>query len=523
MVLCNDAKIEIRQDKTNLIGDPTEIALLVCAYKIGITKDRLNAELPRVQEVPFTPERKIMTTIHMNLNHNDKLESYVKGACEVILDRCINVLLDGKSLPLSDEVKARIMIANDQMANKGLRVLALAYKELQESGYPQENTENDLMFLGLVGMMDPPRTEAIDAIAQCKSSGIDVIMITGDHELTAAAVAREIGIIDDKTNRDRVMISGKDLDTIDVKTLSEKVDYLKVYSRVSPEHKLKIVQALKSKGHIVAMTGDGINDAPALKAADIGIAMGITGSQVTKESASMILADDNFATIVSAVKEGRRIFDNVKKYLVYLLSVNLSEIIILAFAIMLGWPLPLLPKHILYINLATDGSPAIALGLEPHEPDSMKRKPRSPNESIFFGIKKWLIPIPIILASISLLLFVTVLQDNGWNSTYAVQKARTMIFGVIVFFELFFALSSRSFTHTINKLGFFSNKILLYSLLGESSAIVFIMNYPVMQRLFDFVSLQAADWILLLLLATSGFVYSEIIKFIASKKRVISL
>ncbi|HSA73183.1 MAG TPA: cation-translocating P-type ATPase [Nitrososphaeraceae archaeon] len=523
MVLCNDAKIEIRQDKTDLIGDPTEIALLVCAHKIGITKDRLSAELPRVQEVPFTPERKIMTTIHMNLNHNNKLESYVKGACEVIMDRCINVLLDGKSLPLSDEVKARIMTANDQMAKKGLRVLALAYKELREGGYPQESIENDLMFLGLVGMMDPPRTEAIDSIAQCKSSGIKVIMITGDHELTAEAVAREIGIIDDTTSRDRVMISGKDLETIDVKTLSEKVDYLKVYSRVSPEHKLKIVQALQSKGHIVAMTGDGINDAPALKAADIGIAMGVTGSQVTKESASMILADDNFATIVSAVKEGRRIFDNVKKYLVYLLSVNLSEIIILAFSIMLGWPLPLLPKHILYINLATDGSPAIALGLEPHEPGIMKRKPRNPNESIFFGIKKWLIPIPIILASISLLLFAHVLQDNGWNSTYAIQKARTMVFGVIVFFELFFALSSRSFTHTINKLGFFSNKILLYSLLGESSAIVFIMNYPLMQTLFDFVSLQAADWILLLLLATTGFVYSEIIKFIASKKRATPL
>lgn len=522
MVLCNDAKIEIRQDKTDLIGDPTEIALLVCAYKIDITKDRMNAEFPRVYEVPFTPERKIMTTIHKNLK-NRKIEAYVKGACEVILDHCINVLLDGKSLPLSDEMKDRIMAANDQMAKKGLRVLALAYKEIQGSYFQQENTENNLTFLGLLGMMDPPRKEAIDSIAQCMSSGINVIMITGDHELTAAAVAREIGIIDDAVNQDRVIISGKDLETMDITTLSEKVDYLKVYSRVSPEHKLKIVQALKNKGYIVAMTGDGINDAPALKAADIGVAMGITGSQVTKESASMILADDNFATIVSAVKEGRRIFDNVKKYLVYLLSANLSEIIILAFSIMVGWPLPLLAKHILYINLATDGSPAIALGLEPHEPDIMKRKPRNPNESIFFGIKKWLIPIPIILASISLLLFAHILHDNGWNSSFAVEKARTMVFGLIVFFELFFALSCRSFTHNINKLGFFGNKILLYSLLGESFAVAFIMNHPVMQRLFDFVSLQAADWILLLLLATAGFVYSEIIKFIDSMKRGASL
>lgn len=522
MVLCNDANIEIKQDKTEVIGDPTEIALLICAYKIDITKDRMNAEFPRVHEVPFTPERKIMTTIHKNLN-NSKLEAYVKGACEVIVSRCIKILVDSKSLAMSDEMKDSIMAANDEMAKKGLRVLALAYKELQGTGFPQENTENNLMFLGLLGMMDPPRKEAIDSIAQCKSSGINVIMITGDHELTAAAVAREIGIMDDTTNRDRVMISGKDLETIDVTSLSEKVEYLKVYSRVSPEHKLKIVQALKNKGHIVAMTGDGINDAPALKAADIGIAMGITGSQVTKESASMILADDNFATIVSAVKEGRRIFDNVKKYLVYLLSANLSEIIILAFSIMVGWPLPLLAKHILYINLATDGSPAIALGLEPHEPDIMKKKPRNQNESIFFGIKKWLIPIPIILASISLLLFAHILLDNGWNSSFAVEKARTMVFGLIVFFELFFALSCRSFTHTINKLGFFGNKVLLYSLLGESLVIVFIMNYPVMQRLFDFVSLQAADWILLLLLATTGFVYSEIIKFIASKKRATSL
>lgn len=523
MVLCNDANIEIGQDKTEVIGDPTEIALLVCAHKIGITRDRMNAELPRVHEIPFTPERKMMTTIHKNLDNN-KLEAYIKGACEVILDRCIKILVDSKYLAMSDEMKHGIVATNDEMAKKGLRVLALAYKEPQGSGFLQENVESNLLFLGLIGMMDPPRKEAIDSIAQCKSSGINVIMITGDHELTAAAVAKEIGIIDDDmTDHDGVMISGQDLETMDVTTLSEKVDYLKIYSRVSPEHKLKIVQALKKKGHIVAMTGDGINDAPALKAADIGIAMGITGSQVTKESASMILADDNFATIVSAVKEGRRIFDNVKKYLVYLLSANLGEIIILAFSIMLGWPLPLLAKNILFINLATDGSPAIALGLEPHEPDIMKRKPRNPNESIFFGIKKWLIPIPIILASISLLLFAHVLQDYGWNSSFAVEKARTMVFGLIVFFELFFALSCRSFSHTISKLGLFSNKILLYSLLGETFAILFIMNFPVMQGLFDFVPLEAADWTLLLLLATTGFVYSELIKSIASRKRKISL
>ncbi|MGB5089419.1 MAG: cation-translocating P-type ATPase [Nitrososphaeraceae archaeon] len=521
MVLCNDANM-ISEDKINAIGDPTEIALLVFAYKNGIRREIIDPKFPRIREIPFTPERKMMTTIHKNLDNNT-LEAYIKGACEIVLARCIKILVDSNALSMSNEMKGRILAANNEMAKKGLRVLALAYKDLQENSSPQENIENNLMFLGLVGIMDPPRKEAIDSIAQCKSSGINVIMITGDHELTAAAVAREIGIIDDTTIHEGVMISGQDLETMDVTTLSEKVDSLKIYSRVSPEHKLKIVEALKNKGHIVAMTGDGINDAPALKAADIGIAMGVTGTQVTKESSSMVLADDNFATIVSAVQEGRRIFDNVKKFLVYLLSANLSEIIILAVSIMLGWPLPLLAKQILYINLATDGSPAIALGLEPHEPDIMKRKPRNRNESIFFGTKRWLVPIPIILASISLLLFGYILQANGWNSNFAVEKARTMVFGLIVFFELFFALSSRSFTHNINKLGFFSNKILLYSLLGESLAIVFIMNYPAMQGLFDFVSLEAADWTLLLLLATTGFVYSEIIKLITSRKGNISL
>jgi P-type Ca2+ transporter type 2C len=523
-VLCNDANIAFKGEKADLTGDPTEIALLVFAYKIvGIVKDKMNSEFSRVQEIPFSSERKMMTTIHRrSFNNNDsrKYEAYIKGACEVVLSRCSEIVVDNKSLSLTDDMRDRILAANDDMAARGLRVLALAYKHLNEYHLSQEDVEQNLLFLGLVGMMDPPRKEVVDSIAQCKSAGIDVVMITGDHKLTAIAVASEIRIIDDRSTGKhdmKVVVSGQELETMDVASLSEKADYIKVYSRVSPEHKLKIVQSLKNKGHIVAMTGDGINDAPALKAADIGIAMGITGSQVAKESASMILADDNFATIVSAIKEGRRIFDNVKKYLVYLLSVNLGEIIILSFSVIMGWPLPLLAKHILFINLATDGPPAIALGLEPHEPDIMRRKPRNPKESVFFGIKKWLITIPIILAITSLLLFAYVLQVNGWDSSLAIAKGRTMVFGVLVFFELFFAMSCRSFTHNIHELRFFGNKMLLYSLIGESVVILFIMNYSPMQELFDFVPLQLADWILLLLLATTGFVYSEIIKLLTRK------
>ena len=489
----------------------------------------MNSEFPRVQEIPFSSERKMMTTIHRsscnnnnnNISSSRKHEAYIKGACEVVLSRCSEIVVDNKSLSLTDDMRNRILAANDDMATRGLRVLALAYKHLNEYHLSQEDVEQNLLFLGLVGMMDPPRKEVVDSIAQCKSAGIDVVMITGDHKLTAIAVAREIRIIDDKSmiKHDMgVVVSGQELETMDVASLSEKADYIKIYSRVSPEHKLKIVQSLKNKGHIVAMTGDGINDAPALKAADIGIAMGITGSQVAKESASIILADDNFATIVSAIKEGRTIFDNVKKYLVYLLSVNLGEIIILAFSVIMGWPLPLLAKHILFINLATDGSPAIALGLEPHEPDIMRRKPRNPKESVFFGIKKWLITIPIILAITSLLPLCIRSTGQRMGFSLAIAKGRTMVFGLIVFFELFFALSCRSFTHNIHELRFFGNKMLLYSLIGESVVILFIMNYPPMQELFDFVPLQLGDWILLLLLATTGFVYSEIIKLLTRKK-----
>jgi len=365
-------------------------------------------------------------------------------------------------------------------------------------------------------MFDPARSEVIDAISECKTAGIDIVMITGDHKLTAFAVAQEIGIVAGRGTETKA-VSGTELEALDATLLAEQVDQIKIYSRVSPEHKLKIVQALKKKGHIVAMTGDGTNDAPALKAADIGIAMGITGTQVAKESSSMILADDNFATIVTAVKEGRRIFDNVKKYLVYLLTANVGEIIILGFSVIVGWPFPLLAKHILFINLATDGPPAIALGLEPPEPDIMKRKPRSTKES-FSEIRKWLIGIPIVLAVTSLALFWYVLEVNGWQSDSGVAKARTMVFGLIVFFELFFTLSCRSFTHNVIRLDLLGNKMLIYSLICEFVVMLFIMNHPVMQQVFELVALDIAEWIIMILLATTGFVFSEVVKIVAKSK-----
>jgi Ca2+-transporting ATPase len=531
-VLCNDAKIELLQDDTiKMFGDTTEIALLIFAKKVGITKDELSSLSPRLREIPFTAERKMMTTFHRSDKiKKEEYEVFAKGAPRVILNHCNRVLKDGQFLPLTDKIKDHIISINHKMANDGLRVLALATsnevqlsKILVDKNTNNNNNNNDFLFLGLVGIIDPPRKEVKDAVSQCKTSGINVVMITGDQKFTALAIAKEIGIVNKyETDIEKVIVSGQELEKINFDSFNNKnknkLNDIKVYSRVLPEQKLKIVQTLKKNGHIVAVTGDGVNDAPALKAAHIGIAMGITGTDVAKESSSMILADDNFATIVSAIHEGRQIFDNIKKYLVYLLSANISEILILTFAVVMGWPFPLLAKHILYINLATDGSPAIALSMEPSEPDIMRRKPRNPNETIFFGVKKWLIPIPIILATVTLFLFWNTLNVNGWDSEYGIAKARTMAFTLIVFFELFFAFSCRSFRHNVHKLGFLSNKLLIYSLLGEISLIIFIVNYPLMQEIFDLVPLAFSDWIIVLLLATTGFIYSEIIKLFNKDK-----
>lgn len=507
--LCNDSEVTKHDEKISVVGDPTEAALIVFGQKVGLVKESLDAENPRVFEIPFTSERKKMTTVH---RVQQKLEVFSKGAAEIILSQCRTFLKDGQIIPLDEDTRAKILDANNKMASDGLRVLAFSWKQLEGSDVPTQDLEEGLTFVGLVGMIDPPREEVVDAITQCNDAGIGVVMITGDHGLTAEAVAKEVGISDKKTKT----MSGHELDRIDAEKLSKDVEDIGVYSRVSPENKIKIVRALKEKGHIVAMTGDGINDAPALKTADIGIAMGITGTEVTKESASMVLADDNFATIVSAVKEGRRIFENVKKYLIFLVSANISEVVILAFSIIAGWPLPLLAKHLLFINLLTDGAPAIALGLEPHEKGIMKVPPRDPKQGIFFGTKKWMIGIPIILSVVALLLFWFFLETNGWESDRSIAKGRTMVFGLIVFFELFFSLSCRSLKNNVINRQLLNNRLLTYSLAIEAFVILLIMNYSPMQDVFGLVPLDATEWAMMLVLATSGFVYSEIAK--VSKK-----
>ncbi|MGE5706661.1 MAG: cation-translocating P-type ATPase, partial [Nitrososphaerales archaeon] len=526
-VLCNDAKIELHQDNIiKMFGDPTEIALLIFAKKAGIVKDDSSSLFPRLREIPFTSERKMMTTFHRSDKKNE-YEVFAKGAPEIVLNHCNRVLKEGQLLSLTKTIKNHIISINYKMAGEGFRVLALATKNevqidkiLAEEDIKHNTNDNNFVFLGFVGIIDPARKGVKKAVSQCKSAGINVVMITGDQKFTALAIAEEIGIVNKyETEIEKLIVSGKELEEINWDSFNKnELNNIKIYSRVLPEQKLKIVEKLKESGHIVAVTGDGVNDAPALKAAHIGVAMGITGTDVAKESSSMILADDNFATIVSAIHEGRRIFDNIKKYLVYLLSANISEILILTFAVVMGWPFPLLAKHILYINLATDGSPAIALSMEPCEPDIMRRKPRDPNETIFFGVKKWLIPIPIILATVTLFLFWNTLNLNGWDSEEGISKARTMAFALIVFFELFFAFSCRSFRHNIHKLGFLSNKLLIYSLLGEISLIIVIMNYAPIQEIFELVPLAFSDWIIVISLATTGLIYSEIIKWFSKDK-----
>ncbi len=438
-LLCNDAQLANDDGRWFVKGDPTEGALAVVAAKAGIAQDETRRDAPRIAEFPFSSERKRMTTVHRM--PDGRQLAFVKGAPEVLLDRCVTQQCEARDEPLTDTERARILAANEAMASSALRVLAVAYKPLAAGDEcDEEALERDLVFLGLVGMMDPPRDEVKEAVRICREVCIRPVMITGDHRLTAVAVAAEIGI----HREGDMVLTGEELERLGDEEFGRIVDRVSVYARVSPMDKLKIVRAWKNRGEIVAMTGDGVNDAPALKHADIGIAMGISGTDVAKESADMVLGDDNFATIVSAIERGRWIYDNIKKYLTYLLRANITEVVVLGGVVIAAGPeyLPLLPAAILYINLATDGLPALALGLAPPDRDIMQRPPRNPSESVFSKDVRVLVLLGLLIEC-PILLWV-------WFDNYAdLETARTEMFLLLVFIELTIVMSFRSLRYSI--------------------------------------------------------------------------
>lgn len=495
-VLDNDAEISVgdTQNDIKAIGDPTESALLVAGAQFGLHKALLEVTFPRIGEVPFSSERKRMTTIHeidrvgaTNLAIDEvvttieslggRYVAFAKGGVDRLLDVCRGVWIDGTVHPMDDPMRERIIAQNDNLASEGLRVLGVAFRPLTEIPAVINDTtiEQDLIFTGMVGMIDPPRPEVRVAVRRCLEAGIRPIMITGDHPMTAQAIAHELNI-----SRDDKVITGNKLAVMSAEELSEAVKTVNVFARVSPEHKLNIVQALQSQGHIVAMTGDGVNDAPALKRADIGVAMGITGTPVTKEASDMVILDDNFASIVSAAEEGRTIYDNVRKFIKYILASNTGEVLVLFIIQLLGMPLPLNTIQILWMNLVTDGLPALALGVEAGEPNAMKRPPYDPSEGIFArGLGWYLLRVGVLIAVVTFI--VTHFAPYDVDPTNIENGARntiwgTMIFTTLVMSQMGHALAIRSETDSVFKIGLFTNKAMLVSV-GMTTVLQLVLIY----------------------------------------------
>jgi Ca2+-transporting ATPase len=517
-VLCNDAKLTNQSGSWKVVGDPTEGALLVAAAKARVDVNATRTDYRRVAEIPFTSERKMMSTVHKT-----KIGQYLvatKGAVEVVTGKCSKVQLKSSSVGLDEGSRHRIVLANNSFASDGFRVLSVAYKLLDElPSEVDENVESDMTFLGLLAMIDPPREEAKEAVKLCEKAGVRVVMITGDHKLTAAWVAKELHIL----REGDLALTGSELDKLSDEEFAKIVGRISVYSRTAPEHKTRIVEALKKKGNIVAMTGDGINDAPALKKSDIGVAMGITGTDVTKDASDMILADDNFATIVAAVREGRGIFENIRKYLTYLLSANIGEILVMAVAGLIDLPLPLLAKQLLFVNLATDGLPALALGTDPPDPLVMEKPPRNPTETVFASVHGWLVGIALLLLATVSVAFVYGLMSYGWTFTHPVAfaelKARSMVFATMILFEIFFAFSCRSFSRTFLATGPLGNKPLVLVVLGQAVLLPLIFQIPLLANLFSVTALQPIEWVVVTGLGLLGFLSSELAKMLRKGKR----
>jgi len=517
-----DAHLEDIDGTWTLYGDPTEGALVVAAAKAGMGKAALEEQAPRFDEIPFSSERKRMTTLHRDRGAGDGHDTiaYAKGAAEVILAGCDRTITaegaadDGgsKTVALDAGARARIEQAARDLAGQALRVLAVAAKPIVDKDAGKDDSEHHMIFLGLVGMIDPPREEARASIAECERAGVRPIMITGDHPDTAAAIARELGIL-----RDGRVVIGRELDAMSEAELDAAIADIEVYARVSPEHKLRVVTAWQKRGRICAMTGDGVNDAPALKRADIGVAMGITGTDVSREAADMTLTDDNFASIVGAVEEGRGIFSNIKKYLMYLLSSNIGEIGLMAAATLAGLPLPLSAVQILYVNLATDGLPALALAVDPPEPDLMRRPPRDPKTGIFTPPVVWLMVVGGVWSTIvNLTLFLYELRNGealGLDPDQTLMHAMTMAFLSLVLIQFFKAYNFRSDRNSVLQRPF-ANKWLNLAILWELMLLALIIYVPVLSDAFGTYALPASDWLLVLAAAATIVPVLELTKWL---------
>jgi Ca2+-transporting ATPase len=502
MAISNDAT---KGANGEILGDPTETALYSAAEDAGYTKEKLIEKYPRVAEIPFDSERKLMTTIHRDPEGG--YFSLTKGALESVLARTRNVLAPGGE---QEPDKALLAKTGDKMAGNGLRVLAFALRKRDRlpEEITAENIEKDLTLLGLAGMLDPPREEAKEAVRLCKSAGIKPVMITGDHPLTARVIATRLGILDDP----REILTGPELDRLTTEELKEKVTRTRVYARVAPEQKLKIVKALQEKGEFVAMTGDGVNDAPALKRADIGIAMGITGTDVSKEASHMILLDDNFATIVKAVREGRRIYDNIRKFIRYAMTTNSGEIWTIFLAPFFGLPIPLLPIHILWINLVTDGLPGLALAAEPEEKEVMKRPPRHPAESIFaHGMAVSIIWVGFLIGCVSLLSQAMAISSGS-------TRWQTIVFTVLCLSQMSQVLAIRSEKESLFKIGLFSNKPLLGAVLLTFLLQMAVVYVPPLQEIFKTASLSATELAVCIGLSSLVFFAIEINKWVVRRQ-----
>jgi Ca2+-transporting ATPase len=512
--LANDAVLTTTDGEMTALGDPTETALVVAAAEFGLMKPELERELPRIDEVPFDSTRKLMTTVHRITSFPESLSAlaavpddevgyatFTKGAVEEVLERSSEVLVEGRIEPMSEEWRTRILDAAEELAGTGSRVLATAGRGSAEQP-PHDAAEQDLVFTGMFGLIDPPRPEVAEAVRTARSAGIRPVMITGDHPLTARHVARQVGISDDDS-----FLIGSDIDAMTDEELRDAAHSNSVFARVSPEHKLRLIAAYRAEGAPAAMTGDGVNDAPALKQADIGVAMGITGTDVAKQASDMVLLDDNFATIVAAVAEGRVIYDNIRKFVKYLLTCNASELAVMIIGPFLGLPIPLLPLQILWMNLVTDGLPALALGVEPPEDDVMDRPPRGAEETVFGG---GVVPY---IAGFGALMAVLSLGVGVWAWNIDDPAWQTILFTTLIFSQLALALEVRTETRSLFSVGLLSNKPMLGAVAFGVVAHLALIYVPFFQTIFKTESLGPRDLAVALVASLSIIVVAEVWKW----------